>query len=437
MNDQDDKSKLVSGDMQVSAGLIPNRVPDDESAFTKTDERNAPSVRFPIFIKILGSLLFFALIPSVIFILFLTYHYNQAIQDLSDKVAVGIDPDTLEYDIGVFLYHTRIRIGLVLVLFVAASVAAMYIASRTIAKPIGKIIEAMRRVGKGIYGTTVDVNTSDEIGIFAYYFNLMSYRLRLHRSREQWINKAKSNLLTLAAHQLRTPITAVRWTLEEVLNESFGPLTEEQKIRLQKGAQSTYRMINLINSLLTLTRIEEGRFGFFIRKESIVEVVKEVFYELEPLARQRGIVYNIHLPEKEIPYIYFDVEKIRFVLENLISNALHYTNRGGKVDVSVNLRSSGSKQEVLIEVKDTGIGMSKEELKKVFEQFSRSQRAVEMYQEGSGLGLFISKNIIAGHGGRIWVESELDKGTRFFFTLPVDKEDIPQDQFAKRFIVGS
>lgn len=195
-------------------------------------------------------------------------------------------------------------------------------------------------------------------------------------------------------------------------------------------------MIHLINSLLTLTRIEEGKFGFSFKKGSFIHLIQGVVNEMKLQAEMKQIKLELDIKVKNIPDIYFDKEKIKFVFENLISNAIQYTYEKSNIYITLNIRKNKQQQdEVVVSVRDTGIGMTEKERQQLFTQFYRSKKAIEIYAEGSGLGLFISRNIINGHGGRLWVESEKNKGSTFFFTLPTTKERIPKEP-SKQFILG-
>ncbi len=236
-------------------------------------------------------------------------------------------------------------------------------------------------------------------------------------TREKVIERLKTEFVSIAAHQLRTPLSAIKWTLRMILDGDIGEISKEQKDFLEKTYNSNERMIRLINDLLNVTRIEEGRFLYKTEAKDIIEISKKVLGPLKELAQRKGLVLKFEKPDKEIPKIKVDEEKIMLVFQNLVDNAIHYTDPKGEVKVSISFLED--KKEILVSVKDTGIGILKEQQERVFSRFFRGANAVRAETEGTGLGLYIAKNIIEAHGGKIWFESKERKGTTFYFTLPV------------------
>jgi len=249
-------------------------------------------------------------------------------------------------------------------------------------------------------------------------------------SREKLIQKLKTEFVTLSAHQLRTPLSGIKWTLKMLLNGEVGKLKKEQKVFLKKIYQNNERMIKLINDLLDVTKIEEGRYIYYARKEDILETLKEVLPSLKDRAKQKGIELEIEKPPKKIPKFKMDKEKIIICMQNLITNAIKYTKSGGKATVGVEYKKK--KNQVFFWVKDNGIGISKEQQKRVFDKFFRSSKAMKKQTVGSGLGLYITKNIIESHGGEIWFESEEGKGSIFYFSLPTEREKNQTGQKKKK-----
>ena len=239
-------------------------------------------------------------------------------------------------------------------------------------------------------------------------------------TREKMIERMKTEFVSLAAHQLRTPLSAIKWTLRMLLDGDLGKITEEQKDFIEKTYSSNERMINLINDLLDVTRIEEGR-----------RLYKPVLTDFEPICQfvinsykeeieKRKLKLEFKKPEKKLPQVMLDVEKIRLVIQNLLDNAARYTPSGGQVTIS--LKPTKGEKEIEFSIKDTGVGIPKDQQARVFSKFFRGANVMRMATEGSGLGLFITKNIVEAHGGKIWFESEEGKGTTFYFTLPLKEE---------------
>ena len=226
----------------------------------------------------------------------------------------------------------------------------------------------------------------------------------------------KTEFVSIAAHQLRTPLSAIKWTLRMILDGDLGKVPKSQKEFLQKTYQSNERMIRLINDLLNVTRIEEGRFLYNVQNEDIIELTEKVIVPLKELAQHKSLKFDFKKPKQKIPKVKIDKEKISLAVQNLVDNAIHYTQKGS---IEVSIKFSQEKKEILFSVRDTGIGIPKSQRKRVFSRFFRAANAIKTETEGTGLGLFIAKNIIEAHGGKIWFESEENKGTTFYFTLPV------------------
>jgi len=237
-------------------------------------------------------------------------------------------------------------------------------------------------------------------------------------TREKIVERMKTEFVSLSAHQLRTPLSAIKWTLRMILDGDLGPINEEQRDFMEKTYSSNERMITLINDLLNVTRIEEGRFLYRPILTDIESVVQFVINSYKEEIEKRKIKFEFKKPEKKLPKVMLDVEKMGLAIQNLLDNAIRYTRPGGKVTVSLKL----AKKEIEFSIKDTGIGIPKDQQERVLTKFFRGANAIRMETEGSGLGLFITKNIIEAHGGKIWFESEENVGTTFYFTIPVKEE---------------
>jgi len=249
-----------------------------------------------------------------------------------------------------------------------------------------------------------------------YQRKKISFFVILHDiTREKAIEEMKSQFVSISAHQLRTPLSIIKWSLGMLLAGDVGSLTKEQKEFLQKTYQTNERMIRLVNDLLNVARIEEGRFVYQPKVVEFDQLVKKTFNSLKELAKKKNLTYKLVVKESKKPKVVkVDIEKITLVIKNLIENAIHYTPCKGKITVTVERKN----KEVLFSVKDTGVGIPKEQQKRVFSRFFRGSNVIKMETEGTGLGLFISKNIVEAHGGKIWFKSKENKGTTFFFTLP-------------------
>jgi len=248
------------------------------------------------------------------------------------------------------------------------------------------------------------------------------YLLVLHDiSREKLVQELKTEFVALSAHQLRTPLSGIKWTLKMLIDGDMGELKEGQKEFLQKIYQNNERMIKLINDLLDVTKIEEGKYLYYSRSEDIVAALDTVLPPLKERAKRKGLKFEVIMPKTKPPKLEMDREKIEICMQNLIDNAIKYTEKG---EVKVALQYNKKGQKVVFSVKDTGIGIPRSQQKRVFTKFFRATKEhlkSEVEAVGSGLGLYITKNIIKAHGGEIWFESEEGKGSTFYFSLPVKK----------------
>ncbi len=241
-------------------------------------------------------------------------------------------------------------------------------------------------------------------------------------TRESTILESKSEFLTVSAHQLRTPLTAINWTFESLkslLGENPAEKKEEVANLINEGWGLSRRSLKIIDDLLDATKIEEGKFGFTFTKVNLVDLMKTLKKSAETIAKEYGI--KVSLTSRSDRYeVRADEERLGMAITNILDNAIKYNVKGGAVDILVEEGSPGG-GTVKISISDTGIGIPKESLGKIFQKFYRSENAQSVEPNGSGLGMYITKNIIEAHGGKIHVESQIGRGTTFWFTLPLDK----------------
>jgi len=244
------------------------------------------------------------------------------------------------------------------------------------------------------------------------------------RTRELNILRIKSEFISTAAHQLRTPLTAINWALESLARES---LTENQKPIVEAGLQASSHLLKIVNDLLDVSKIEEGRYGYNFEKINLIDFIENVIKKAEEIAVPAGIKIYLKKPTGAIEAD-IDIQKMEIALFNLLDNAVRYNVKNGEATVSIERLKD--RPYVQISVKDTGIGIPKEDIKKIFTKFFRAENAVKTVANGSGLGLYMVKNIVKRHGGDIWIESELNRGSIFYFTLPLDSKLIPAKEIA-------
>ena len=241
-------------------------------------------------------------------------------------------------------------------------------------------------------------------------------------TREKNIEKMKTDFVSLAAHQLRTPLAGIKWTLRAVSEEAdeLGDTSINIKDLALKAYGANERMINLVNDLLNVTRIEEGKYVYDAEEININTVVDLALEEYRDIVESNGLELVVSYPEEDLPFVSADKDELTLVLKNFLDNAIKYTNEG-KIFLSVESIDDGA--GVKVAVADTGVGVPNEHKKKMFDKFSRAENVQKMDTEGSGLGLFISKNIIEAHKGEIGFDSEEGKGSTFFFIIPTVEGD--------------
>jgi signal transduction histidine kinase len=243
------------------------------------------------------------------------------------------------------------------------------------------------------------------------------YREELQTAYEDLkkLDEAKSEFISIASHQLRTPLSAIKGYISLLLEGTYGQLEEKAKKPLGNVYQANERLVKLVNDLLNISRIEGGRVKLQKEMVDIGEVALNVVSLLKIEAQNKGISLKLEKPKEPILAIRADKEKISQALLNLIDNAIRYTEKGG-----VTIRLSYLDNQIQVEVKDTGAGLEPSELQELFQSFSRGQAGSRFWTEGMGLGLYVAKKFVELHNGRIRAESEgRDKGASFFVELPV------------------
>ena len=260
---------------------------------------------------------------------------------------------------------------------------------------------------------------------FSYvgYLLLQSVYKEIERRKElEKLDKAKSEFISIASHQLRAPLTTIKGYVSMLVEGSYGKLTKKSKESLQNVYQSNERLIRLVNDLLDISRIETGKIEMVLKKTSLENIISSIVEEMAPQAKKKNIFLEFRKPQKFLPEITIDSDKIRQVVLNLIDNAVKYTGTGGII-IGIDYQKSGNKNDgdkIIIKVKDTGEGIDKQDLPKLFESFSRGQTGSRLFTEGAGLGLCIARKFIELHGGKIWAESKgRGGGSAFYVELPI------------------
>ena len=278
--------------------------------------------------------------------------------------------------------------------------------TRSITRPISLLIAKTREISRGAFERDLRLSSPPEMKELAEAFNSMCDRL-------QAVDKMKSDFYSAMSHELRTPLTSIKEGTSLLMEKVGGDLTEKQKKLLTIISGESQRLIDLVNSFLDLSRLEAGKMPFHFRPADILPLIRRVVEEMEPLALAKKIQLEV-ATASSMPPVNMDPERILQVIRNFIGNAIKFTPEGGRVKVTAQRQEGG----LCVLVEDTGPGISRENLKTVFEKFRQGSVKGWETMKGSGLGLAIAKQIITEHGGKVWAESQPGQGSSFIFVLP-------------------
>ncbi len=329
---------------------------------------------------------------------------------------------------------TNRRTLIIMAGFVASSIALAallgFVISWSFILPVQEAHGFVTQVAKGNFEARINVPNRDEFGALADRMNQMSGELRtLYANQQQaarelqslnerlqQASNAKSEFLANMSHELRTPMNAILGFVEMLLDDIYGEIPPQLKEPLMDVQVNGKHLLNLINDVLDLSKIEAGRMELALAEYSVQDIVDTLKSSLHSLAREKGLEF-VAAAQENIPLACGDGKRITQCLTNLAGNALKFTKQG-RVEVWVE-----RKRDLLqYRVSDTGIGIPKDQIENVFAEFRQVDATITREFGGTGLGLSITKKFVEMHGGRIWVESELGKGSTFFFEIPLRVE---------------
>ena len=329
------------------------------------------------------------------------------------------------------------RTALLLVAFLLLAITTSVLLARRLVRPIESIQVAAARIGSGALDQRIDTTSRDELGALAEEFNRMAEQLEGsyanleqkvdertqelaatleqldEKSRElETASRHKSQFLANMSHELRTPLNAILGFSQLLRGEVYGEINAKQAEYLDDILTSANHLLALINDILDLSKVEAGQIELEVAPFSLREALERGVVMVRERATKDGVsVALAGFPETDV--VTGDERRVRQVIFNLLSNAVKFTPQGGTVDVSA-VRVNG---EVRVSVADTGPGIAPEDHDRIFEEFQQTD-AGAAHREGTGLGLALSKRLVELHGGHIWVDSDLGKGSTFVFTLP-------------------
>jgi signal transduction histidine kinase len=306
---------------------------------------------------------------------------------------------------------------MVVVAFVCGSVILAlvlgYVISWSIIEPVTEIAARLRRIAEGDFLQRVRVTNRDELGALAADVNRTCEELGHLYDQLETASRHKSEFLANTSHELRTPLNAILGYTELVLDDIYGEVPGKIREVLERVQSNGRHLLGLINDVLDLSKIEAGQLALSVSEYSMREVVQTMIAATEALVAEKNLTFATTIAD-DLPVGEGDERRITQVLLNLVGNAIKFTESGG---IAIDAASSDGAFQIA--VSDTGPGIAPEDQQVVFEEFRQLDSSSTRAKGGTGLGLAISKRIVELHGGRIWVESELGKGSTFRFTLPV------------------
>ena len=247
--------------------------------------------------------------------------------------------------------------------------------------------------------------------------------LSLANQKLRELDISRNRFVSVTTHQMRTPLAGIKWTLSMLGSGQLGEINDEAKVFIQKGLESTDNLIHIINDLLTVDQVDAKESEVKLESLDLINLLDEVSHEFSSQAHSRNINFSFVRPDWGVPKIEADRQKIKIVLENLIDNAIKYTKASGRVTVKVSGdRLNTAEPQLEVTVADSGMGINQNDKAKIFHKFYRGTGAVQAEPDGTGIGLYICRDIIEKHHGTIWYESRPGDGTIFHFTLPVKQK---------------
>lgn len=327
------------------------------------------------------------------------------------------------------VYALEKQAAIFFILILGVAILAAYFFGRRILNPIIVLEKGARIIGDGNLDHRININTKDELEELAGYFNEMAKNLKgiealreakarmegLARSleKEKELSQIKDKFISTASHQLRTPISVIRWTAEELKNLKLsGPDGDMAKDQFEMIYKNSELLAMVIGDILMVAELGIGYRPSAPSEFSLKETVKEVTDEFGKDATVKNIIIKLNVPENDCR-VKASQLNIKRALDNLIDNAITYTREKGEIEIGLSLKDD----QIIFSIKDNGIGIPSEDQLLIFGEFFRARNAIEMKNVGTGLGLFIVKTIIEGHKGKVGLESS-PAGSRFWFSLP-------------------
>lgn len=378
------------------------------------------------------------------------YHCHGVSRKVLGAMVIRFDVERLYAQVSAQRYRT-IVIGIFIIPI--SAIFGYLVVNILVRRPVEALAEQAKKFAEGDMSVRVNVKTDDEIGILGRTFNymvesvasfskrleeevqrktsLLNERTRLMNLLERAnkdlreLDKLKSTFLANMSHELRTPMNAIIGYTDLLIDGVDGPINEDQKKSLNKVATNARHLLQLINDVLDISKIEAGKMKINPKEFDLKWLISASIPAFEPQLKMKGLQLTITIPDG-LPLVYADEDRVKEILINLLSNAVKFTPKGS-ITVSARLSERGIKpgeQPVFMEicVEDTGIGIREEDIGRIFDKFVQADLTAVRQYEGTGLGLSIARGLVSLHKGVIWVTSKLGEGSKFCFTLPVKRE---------------
>ena len=302
---------------------------------------------------------------------------------------------------------------IIILIAVNTMLIGFFIISRSFSKPIHDLNKAAQELEKGNFKIQTNIKTNDELAQLSEALNRSAIALSKMEEERNNLDRSKSEFLSITSHELRTPITPLKAQLQMLQQEYFGKLTDKQKESLCIILRNAERLNKIIEDFLEISRIEAARLKFAFRKTDLHETIKETIEFMTGFAKEKNI--SLASPSNQLPIIEIDPDRISQVLRNLVHNAIKFSPQNSTIEINALLQND----HILFSVKDQGVGLSTEDQIRVFEPFYQVEGSLRRNYGGTGLGLTICRGIIEAQKGKIWVESKLNVGSTFYFTIPL------------------
>lgn len=383
------------------------------------DNSSIKKPKFSIFLKLFLYFILFSMFTIIALSLLAVWTFKNS--------HLGISAE----DTATLYANFRNNFAFVLILVFTPAIFLSVQLSESIAHPIRIITKNIKEISQGNLDINIPNNRKDEFGTIIALFNEMTQKLRSIKERNDEISKMKSNFITVASHQLRTPVSGVRWGLDALLSELKGPINNDQKEILDKCIERNNETIKNIDDLLNTTQIEEDNFPYEMQEVNIGQLTENSIHEFETEAKikNKKIIYKNKL-EGTLKVV-ADPKRINLVISNIIENAISYSTKD--TDIEVSIQTEG--EYALIQIENYGIGIKEDDQSKIFAKFYRAENAILTKPNGIGLGLYICKKIIEHHKGKIVVFSTPESSkTIFSVYLPIPKSLITEKPKMEEFL---